>query len=342
MFVMMNIRTLSLLLCFSFAFQLKAQDPHFTQFYNNPLYTNPAYAGSAINAKDNEFATRIGLAYRNQWEGTYQTVNVNWDRQFNKLHGGLGGFIINDVEGSGLVSTTNVGMMYAPIFQISSKLTIKGGLQLAYVNKRLDFSKLFIVDSTGGFALQPLSPLPQQTVSFLNAGAGLIAYMKNIHFGFAVHNITEPNQSFYQSAEGILPRRYTLHAGGEINILKNQSFASSVTPYALYMTQQNFNQLNISVPVNIGRVVVGPGFRQTFGQYGNADAIIGIAGYRAPRFHITYSYDRTISSARRVLIGSHEITMNYFISLKKNIPDLELISPSYTNSPGQGKRNKLK
>ena len=27
---------------------VKAQDPHFSQFYANPLYTNPALAGTAV------------------------------------------------------------------------------------------------------------------------------------------------------------------------------------------------------------------------------------------------------------------------------------------------------
>lgn len=332
MFVRMNIRTLGLIMVISFAFQLNAQDPEFSQFYNNPLYTNPAYAGSAINAKDNEFATRIGLAYRNQWpsqKGTYQTANVNWDRHFNKLHGGLGGFVLRDAAGSGLLTSTHVGLIYAPTFQLSNKLTIKGGLQLAYVNKRLDFGKLFTIDSAGSFVFQPNEPLPKQSLSFLNAGAGFIAYMKHLHVGFAMHNITEPNQSFYNSADGILPRRYTVHAGGEINILKRKKFTSSITPYVLFMKQQNFSQLNITTTANLGRVLIGTGFRQALGEFNNADAVIGILGYKAPRFHITYSYDATVSSARPAAKGSHEITMNYFISLKKNTPDLELISPSY-------------
>src|SRR5437016_3907470 len=48
---------------------LKAQDPHFTQFYANPLYLNPAFAGAA-------HCPRMNLSYRNQWpalQGQYIT-----------------------------------------------------------------------------------------------------------------------------------------------------------------------------------------------------------------------------------------------------------------------------
>ncbi len=41
---------------------LFAQDPEFTQFYANPLYLNPAFAGTAR-------CPRICLNYRNQWPG---------------------------------------------------------------------------------------------------------------------------------------------------------------------------------------------------------------------------------------------------------------------------------
>ena len=40
--------------------QLKAQDPSFSQFYNNPIYYNPGYIG--LNA-----GLRTRFNYRDQW-----------------------------------------------------------------------------------------------------------------------------------------------------------------------------------------------------------------------------------------------------------------------------------
>ena len=43
--------------------EMSAQhDPEFTQYYANPLYLNPAFAGSNI-------CPRIHVNYRNQWPG---------------------------------------------------------------------------------------------------------------------------------------------------------------------------------------------------------------------------------------------------------------------------------
>ena len=50
-------------------------DIPFSQFYANPIYLNPAFAGSQI-------APRISLSYRAQWPGLvspYTTVSASWD-----------------------------------------------------------------------------------------------------------------------------------------------------------------------------------------------------------------------------------------------------------------------
>ena len=39
---------------------LKGQDPHFSQYYANPLYLNPALAGSQI-------CPRLAFNFRSQW-----------------------------------------------------------------------------------------------------------------------------------------------------------------------------------------------------------------------------------------------------------------------------------
>ncbi|MDP6908597.1 MAG: type IX secretion system membrane protein PorP/SprF, partial [Flavobacteriales bacterium] len=63
-----------------------AQDPQFTQFYANPLYLNPAFAGS-------KRCPRVIMNYRNQWpaiSGTFVTYSASFDMDINALHGGLG------------------------------------------------------------------------------------------------------------------------------------------------------------------------------------------------------------------------------------------------------------
>ena len=87
-----------------------AQDVGFSQFYANPLYLNPAFAGSAV-------APRISLTYRAQWPGlvsAFTTVSASYDQYFPDLHGGLGFIVMTDRVGDhGALSTNSLGAMYS-------------------------------------------------------------------------------------------------------------------------------------------------------------------------------------------------------------------------------------
>ena len=65
---------------------LFAQDPTFTQFYSNPLYLNPALAGSTG-------CPRINMNYRNEWPqltGNYVTYSASFDTYSKDINGGVG------------------------------------------------------------------------------------------------------------------------------------------------------------------------------------------------------------------------------------------------------------
>ena len=82
-----------------------AQDLHFSQFFNNPLLTNPANTGFIPDAD-----YRIGASYRNQYSSImvmpYKTISIYGDAQVfrDTLENGwlgLGGVILRDVAGRG-------------------------------------------------------------------------------------------------------------------------------------------------------------------------------------------------------------------------------------------------
>src|SRR3954464_1210538 len=89
---------------------LKAQDLHFSQFFNAPLLTNPANTGFIPDAD-----YRLGASYRNQWSAVmtvpYKTTSIFGDAQLfrDKLENGwlgLGGAILSDVAGRGSLRST--------------------------------------------------------------------------------------------------------------------------------------------------------------------------------------------------------------------------------------------
>src|SRR5690349_6060643 len=90
----------------------RAQDLHFSQWYNSPLTINPANTGFIPDAD-----YRLGANYRNQWSSVmtvpYKTMSIWGDAQVfrDRIESGwvgLGGAILRDVAGSGSLTSTKV------------------------------------------------------------------------------------------------------------------------------------------------------------------------------------------------------------------------------------------
>ena len=114
---MLKMKLKYLIRCTFFAFVLvvgisneaHAQDPEFTQYYANPLFLNPAFAGS-------DRCPRMVMAYRNQWpamSGNYVTQAVSYDQHLNSIQGGLGLTVMHDQAGQNTLQTTRITGMYA-------------------------------------------------------------------------------------------------------------------------------------------------------------------------------------------------------------------------------------
>jgi type IX secretion system PorP/SprF family membrane protein len=64
---------------------IAAQDPGFSQFFANPLYLNPAFAGTTE-------LPRLAVSYRNQWPqkgATYTTYSLSYDQLLKNSNTGL-------------------------------------------------------------------------------------------------------------------------------------------------------------------------------------------------------------------------------------------------------------
>ncbi len=92
-----------------------AQDPAFSQPYSNPVYLNPAYAGTSTDQ-------RIGFNYRNQWPnipGNFVTYNAYYDRNFIDSNNGIA-FLGNIDQAGNTITTDNFSLIYSHQFHINS------------------------------------------------------------------------------------------------------------------------------------------------------------------------------------------------------------------------------
>ena len=320
----MNLKNLILLGLFYVSFHSMAQDPTFTQFYSNPVYLNPALAGSSG-------CPRIALNYRNQWPqltGNFITYAAAYDTYAKNLSGGVGIMAMHDQQGQGTIQTSMIAGTYSYYLKVNRKFRIMFGGQAAYFQKYLDWSKLTfgdMIDPRRGFIYQTGDvPRGDGSHGFFDVSAGMVGFTKNFYFGVAAHHLNRPAESMILG-DSRLPIRITGHMGANIKLGQRGRYSSSTTlmPNVIYQYQNGFQQFNIGAYLKYEAFTIGAWYR-------NRDAFIVSLGITTEKFRIGYSYDLTVSQLGGVTGGSHEISMGINLKCKKQMKDFRRIScPSF-------------
>lgn len=284
----------------------RAQDPEFTQFYANPLYLNPAFAGTAR-------CPRLTMNYRNQWpalSGTFVTTSASYDQHVETVQGGLGLLVTNDRAGRTL-NTTTVSGIYSYQQPISRTFSLKAGFQATYFQKSVDWDQLQFgdqIDPRRGFIYETQDVPRGGTINNVDFSAGLLGFSEKFFAGVAVHHLNEPNESLVVGTSR-LPMKFTAHAGAVIPIDRRSRYSeSSISPNVLYRRQGEFQQLNLGLYVNKGPIVGGVWYRALFWQ-DYRDAFIVLVGIQTDVIRFGYSYDVTVSELTPATGGSHEVSM---------------------------------
>lgn len=306
-----------------FPLGVKAQDPEFTQFFSNPLYLNPAFAGS-------KRCPRITLNYRNQWpalSGTFVTTSASYDQHVESIYGGIGLLVTNDKAGEGTLNTTTVSGIYAYQLKLGRKFSLRFGVQATYFQKSLDWSKLTfgdMIDPRRGFVYQTGDVPRGGSVGNVDFSAGVLGFSENFYIGFSAHHLTEPNESLV-TGNSPLPMKISGHAGAVIPLNNNKysTNEATISPNIMYRSQGTFQQLNMGLYINTKNIVFGAWYR-------NKDAFIALIGIQTDVVKIGYSYDVTISKLTNASGGSHEISMGINIPCKPKKRSFRTIScPSF-------------
>jgi type IX secretion system PorP/SprF family membrane protein len=307
-------KTLFISIIFSFAITLPtksfAQDPEFTQFYANPLYLNPAFAGTKI-------CPRVNMNYRNQWPGltgTFVTNSVSFDQHVDAIKGGVGAMVMTDDAAKGTLRQTHISGIYSYELPVTRNFSIRAGFQATYFQKSLDWNKLTFgdqIDPRRGF-IYSTNDLPRGgQVSNVDFSAGVLGISEHYFFGFAAHHLTQPNESVIQG-DSRLPIKFTAHAGAKIP-LGNQKYSTndaSISPNIMFRHQGTFMQLNMGLYFSKGPLVAGVWYR-------NNDAFITLIGIESGMFRFGYSYDLTVSRlTNNATAGSHELSLGIQFNCK--------------------------
>lgn len=314
--------------------EVRAQDPAFSQFYANPLYLNPAYAG-------NTECGRLSLNYRNQWpslSNAYLTYNVAYDQSLAAINSGYGLMVMNDQQGDGAYNRTSINAYYSYKLQLASNMDLSFGVKAAYLQEELSWEKLIFADQinpvTGGINASSMETVPDNNeVNNVDFGAGLLFGYDNFFFaGIAADHLTQPEMSFYNDDNYTIPMKLTIHTGLVINASRGglgiqRPDDITIEPNLMFVQQGDFRQLNAGMYVNIHTFVLGGWFRHAFE---NMDAVLVLAGINYQNFRIGYSYDFTLSEIGGSSGGAHEISFAWnFCIIKDSKRVIRTI-----NSPG--------
>jgi len=180
---------------------LLAQDIHWTQFNNNPIYQNPAGAGN-FN-EDLRFISN----YRTQWRSVsipYQTTALSADLKYKGLGVGINYF--HDQVGDGKFQTNELQINLCKPFKILDRHVLRAAIQIGFNQRQLNSNAFYFDDQFNGYLFDPNAPTNEnfQVASMTKPmlGTGCIHnYTINSKFkiqnGIGLFNLTRPNQSFF-------------------------------------------------------------------------------------------------------------------------------------------------
>jgi type IX secretion system PorP/SprF family membrane protein len=314
---------LSLLGC-AFGNTVLAQvDPHFSQYYIQPMTMNPAFTG----AFDGDY--RVSGIWRSQYGNTLNTKGLSAEKTTNK-NANLGFNLINQTSSDGAYSFTNGYLTFAYTgvrFGPNADHYLVMAMQVGFISRKFDINKMqfgsqwvsgvgFDASSNSGESF-----LKPQVTSF-DAGAGIAYYdatpnkTASIFGGVAAYHITQPVNPFLADQnQSKLNIRYSVQAGVRINA----SDFLSIVPTAIYMKQGDAQERMGGVYV---QAYANENTDVMFGAYYRLqDAITPFAGfyYKGLTFGLSYDEDASAKSAAGSKGNSLEISISYVGKKKSNI-----------------------
>ncbi len=277
------------------------QDVHFSQFFFSPQTLSPAEIGN-FDAK-----YRLNANQKTQWREVstpYSTFALMGDGQFNFLpeEVALGIVLSNDRAGDSKFNTFSILPGGSYTYELNEQHGVIGGIQTGMTQISIDESALTFNNQHNGAVFDPNRPtgesLARNSRWYFNLNLGFnYIYTKEprkkIIVGIAGHNLSSPEQSFYNETGVKLPLRTSMYANGEWKI--NEDI--DIMPSVRWMNQSTFNEVIIGTSLRYILLNERTLYRAIFaGFYGRiGDSGIAMAGFEIDEWRFAMSYDINVS-----------------------------------------------
>ncbi len=301
-----------------FASILSAQDIHFSQIQESPLWLNPANAGF-FNGYFRAIAN-----YRNQWASmgnAFQTMAVSIDGATlkttkKKAYLGVGLFIFNDKAGVAKIGSTQVQFHLNAIIKTSKKSRLAGAAYVGYNQNKANYAALTFGNQYTGKEIDKsvASGEVVNYTSFVNMDAGVgVNYefssanidmvrddVFSLKIGGAIHHINKPVQRFSSGSSYQLPMRFVGNAQARYDIKETKL---SLLPSVIYLRQGTASEINIGTFLRY--------------RFKNATKITGVLNEAGLNIGVYYSVGDAIVPQLNLDMGKYAIGVSYDYNFSK-------------------------
>ncbi len=304
----------------------QGQNPIFRQMYTQRYLTNPALVGNG--SIDGLGIERISSGIKAQWmslESRLYTQSLSYDAPIkaNNSNWGIGAFMTDLNSGSieqSKYSHFSGTLSYAYNIPFK-KMNLKFGLSAQFSSITFGKNNFMwedqINESMTGFVKPTQEPLSQLTKNVVHASAGALIYGKKGFLGLAVHNVNEPNISFFTDQNQTIQRKFLVHGGLVFDKIFNHAI---LTPNFAYSKQGNVQSALFSTNVKLDNLQLGLGTQYVRAFGNSAWCVTNYLGYRYDKYFIGYSTDWNLSFNYGSIPVIHEFSV--LILLNKKVKKL--------------------
>ncbi|MFM2049167.1 MAG: hypothetical protein RI955_1715 [Bacteroidota bacterium] len=308
---------------------ISAQDIHYSQFFTSPISLNPAKTG-LFNGD-----WRFGTNYKNQWYSipvTYHTASIFVDKaigskrnqQIKKAGAGL--FVAQDIAGDGNLATTKIQLSgaYHQVLDYNERYFISGGLSFGWIQKQINFSKLYWGNQWNGATfdkqIDPNQPIRKSVINYLEINAGteftaIIDADRFFHAGVSLFHINKPTETFYQNNNS-LGMKPIVNVGYSYRI--DYQYEIFTELYFSYQKKATEKVLSVIGGYNLTHSSLYHQYVYFGLMYRYKDAVIPIIGYAKNNYKTYLNYDVNLSKLTRATIAQGGIELSFQYTLNKD------------------------
>ena len=287
--------TLLFFIVFSFT---HAQQSIFSQYYFNPVYSNPAFTGS-------DYKLSIRSQYRSMWSGLGlgpNTALILAQSPIGLSSSSIGISLMNDYIG--LSNSTEASVYYAYRFQTTFG-RIAAGTNINFQN--------YTQDLTSALPKDPGDPALAADINLFlfNLGFGVAWENENGYFGLSTPGILKnaiSETSNDPSSETLI--QFNLIGAYTIDI----NSLWKITPSVLFKYLETMpSQMDMQA-----HLLYNDQFQLDLGYRTNTTYIVGVSYKFLDELQVGYCYDLDNSSFGSTSGGSHELTVGYVFNKSKS------------------------